>query len=230
MHDFNPLWSRYRTVHGDPKGLFLRPAYKQEKVPEAMAADLSGFSFDRAVICDRSRTADMLIANNFHFENNCAVLTLDGYPEYAFDVVRQMLRENPMLTVYALHDCTPAGCRLAHKLATDPAWFKDRAKVVDVGLRPSQAKKYEGFLRPYGGSGHFQEAGTSATERAWLAQWGLELAVLPPEQLIKRLHTAIVGQESKPEDANDGGAGFEFDADSLDADADASDGGGDSFG
>lgn len=233
-HDFLQLWNTYRRVHGDPKGMFVRPEYKQEKVPEAIASDLAGFSFDRAVVCDRARTADMLIANNFHFENNCAVLTIDGYPEYAFDVVRQMLRENPKLTVYALHDCTPAGCRLAHKLATEPAWFKDRAKVVDVGLRPSQGKKYHGFLLPHGGGGRFQDAGTTEAERAWLAQWGLELAVLPPEQVIKRLHKAIVAQEAKPEDASVGGADFgfdfDFDGDSLDAAADASDGGGDSFG
>ena len=41
-------------------------------------SDIADYSFDRAVICDRARTVDLLVANNFHFENNCAVLAVDG--------------------------------------------------------------------------------------------------------------------------------------------------------
>lgn len=235
-HEFNALWTKWRHVHGDPKGYFVRPEYKQEKVPTAIAADLAGFSFDRAVVCDRARTADMLIANNFHFENNCAVLTIDGYPEYAFEVVLGMLRENPKLTVYALHDATAAGCRLAQRLATEEAWFKGLARVVDVGLRPAQALSYRGYLLPREERGKLEGLGTTAVERAWLADWRLELAVLPPEQAIKRLHKAIVTQEAKDERDDAGGDDgeseflFHFDGDSFDSAADASDGGADSFG
>ncbi|WP_198007661.1 hypothetical protein [Dactylococcopsis salina] len=40
--------------------------------------------FDRAVICDRSEIARFLIANDFNFENNCAVLSVAGYPKNIF--------------------------------------------------------------------------------------------------------------------------------------------------
>jgi hypothetical protein len=123
-----------------PKGLIVRASARGTPTPKrTFDSDIADYSFDRAVICDRARTADLLIANNFHFENNCAVLSVDGYPEPLFDTVRAMLKRNPKLHVFALHDSSPAGCRLAHRLRTNPEWFAGQGKVTDVGLRPSQA-------------------------------------------------------------------------------------------
>ena len=34
----------------------------------------------------------MLLANNFHFENNCAILSIEGYPPNVFETVRAMLK------------------------------------------------------------------------------------------------------------------------------------------
>ena len=104
-----------------------------------LEADLADYSFDRAVICDRARTADLLIANNFHFENNCAILSIDGYPESVFDTVKAMIKRNPRLHVFTLHDATPEGCRLAAAIAYAPDWFDGRTTVIDLGLRPRHA-------------------------------------------------------------------------------------------
>ena len=128
------------------------------------------------MICDRERTADILLANNFHFENNCAVLSVDGYPEAQFETVRAMLKRNPRLRVFALHDATPKGCRLAHTLATDSDWFAGQVPVTDVGLRPRQAQAFRGL---------------SASDAAWLSAQSLELAVIRPEQVLKRLYKAL---------------------------------------
>ncbi|BAU41594.1 hypothetical protein [Leptolyngbya sp. O-77] len=49
--------------------------------------------------------AQMLISNNVHFENNCAILSINGYPQPIFDTVMKMLRRNPGLTVFAFQDC-----------------------------------------------------------------------------------------------------------------------------
>ena len=55
------------------------------------------YSFDRAIICDKPKIAQFLIRNNFHFENNCAVLSIDGYPQSIFNTVMEMLQRNPDL-------------------------------------------------------------------------------------------------------------------------------------
>jgi len=194
-------------------------------------ADLPDYSFDRAVICDRARTVDLLIANNFQFENNCAVLSIGGYPEGPFETVRAKLQKNPRLHVFALHDATTVGCRLAHRLAHDKDWFPGRM-VIDVGLRPGHAGPFRGLLLP-----HFitVEAGDGIApdEVEWLKRQSLELAAIRPEQVLKRLYRAI----NKPleagaamADTTSGGGDVDYDASSFGSDAGDGDGAADGFG
>ena len=210
---FNSLLKAWQAAHGQPKGLIVRALTRGAPAPQrALEADITDYSFDRAVICDRARTADLLLANNFHFENNCAVLSIDCYPEAQFETVRAMLKRNPRLRVFALHDATPQGCRLAHTLATDNAWFAGQASVTDVGLRPNQVQAFGGMFRPHSGPAVQAGKGISAAEAEWLSSHALELAVIRPEQVLKRLYKALT--------RTDGGDG------SGDSDSSSGDGGG----
>ncbi len=229
---FDNLWQRWLDAHGTPAGAIVR-SRSARAVPYRGHTDIPSYSFDRAVICDRAQTADVLLANNFHFENNCAVLSIDGYPPHAFDMVRQMLANNPRLVVYALHDATWAGCGLAHLLANDPTWFRGRARVVEVGIRPAHARQFRGIWGersedPPPGLGH----GTTARERMWLAGHSLELAAIRPEQVIKRLYAVIVNDAALEQASEyvETGSEYYVDATSFHSDASASDGGPDSFG
>lgn len=130
---------RWKKVHGGiPKliepDVAHRPAPRLDK-----ETDISSYSFDRAVITERAELGSMLVANNFHFENNCAILSLDGYPFGNAEAVRQMLRRNPGLQVFAIHDASLAGLGLTAKLRGS-GWFPEPfISIVDLGLRPSQA-------------------------------------------------------------------------------------------
>jgi hypothetical protein len=218
LADFNRMWSTWRTVHGEPNGLIVRASARGTPTPRrSFDSDIADYSFDRAVICDRARTADLLIANNFHFENNCAVLSMDGYPEPLFDTVRSMLKRNPKLRVFALHDSSTPGCRIAYRLTHEKEWFAGQGEVTDVGLRPSQADVFRGLFLAAGvavvGGG-----GISGLEARWLSQYTLELAVLRPEQVLKRLYAAMNRKEHEDfdddsfryeaSDAEDAGDGF----------------------
>lgn len=132
---------KWQQVHGPVAGLVdPRPALPAAQVT-SVAADVSAFSFDRAVVTDRWEAAAMLVANRFHFEHNCAVLSLDGYPEGIGETVKNMLRRNPQLTVFALHDASPEGCLLPLVLR-EPDWFPEPGvRVVDLGLRPETARR-----------------------------------------------------------------------------------------
>ena len=228
--EFDSWYKRWCDVHGSPKGVIVR---KEAPVsPKQAEPDLGDYSFDRAVICDNAATVDLLLANQFHFENNCALLTIDGYPAGPFELVRKMLRRNPNLQVFALHDATPAGCQMAHRLATDPEWFGGHAKVIDVGLRPGNAPVFEGLYRPSRGSVKVGE-GISADEAKWLTSYNLELAAVRPEQVLKRLFRAISRRDEKePAETSDGDGGvfFIIDSSSFSADAGDGDGGADAFG
>lgn len=200
---FDALWSRYVAAHGEPAAL-IKPSAPRAAQP--LPEELLDYSFDRAVICDRPDAVDVLIANQFHFENNCAVLGVDGYPANAFATVRAMLRKNPRLLVLAIHDADPAGCRLVHRLRTDPGWFAAGARIVDVGLRPRHAKFFPGM--------HLSAqavvevgAGISGSEARWLHRQRLELAVVPPEQLIKRLFRVMTRAEAAASSDSGGDSG-----------------------
>jgi hypothetical protein len=225
---FDRLWQRWVALHRRPAGLIVRKP--DPPVSRPLETDISDYSFDRAVICDRARTVDLLLANNFHFENSCAVLSIGGYPAGPFETVRTMLKRNPKLQVFVLHDATIEGCGLAHTLADDPLWFKGQARVTDVGLRPRHAGPFGGLLLPrLEGLTSRSGTGISADEQLWLNSYILELAAIRPEQILKRLFRAI----NRKEDPTGGGGwdgGVYYDGDSFGSDAADSDGGADSFG
>jgi hypothetical protein len=233
---FDQMWQRWRRVHDPPAGLITRPEPPPTAAPPR-EPDVGDYSFDRAVICDRARTVDLLLANNFHFENNCAVLSVEGYPAGPFETVRAMLKRNPRLQVYALHDATFAGCVLARRLTNDPDWFQGQVRVVDVGLRPAHARRFDGLLvDAQSVPANLQPLVAEALrpdERAWLALHALELAAIRPEQVIKRLFRAMT-RESDGDGAGSDGVDdvtwIVYDDISFSGDAAASDGGGDSFG
>ena len=209
---FNDSFGRWREVHGDPPGL-LKPKQLPAQASAHLQAELETYSFDRAVITDIGATAELLLANDFHFENNCAVLSIDGTPAHAFEAVRRMLRKNPRLEVFALHDATTEGCTLAFRLKHDPAWFKEFGTVRDVALRPAQARAraFKGLWQPHRELPD-PHSSISPSEMKWLSQWTLPLAAIRPEQLIKRLYRAMHlpsgGDDNWSEDAvaTDGGA------------------------
>ncbi len=226
--EFERLLDRWVEAHGAPAKL-IAPRVAPMRLAPPMAAELEHYSFDRAVVCDRRDTVDLLLGNDFHFENNCAVLTADGYPEHAAPTLRAMLRKNPRLEVFALHDATPEGCTLAHRLANDPEWFHGAGvRVYDVAMRPAQAARTPTLVLPASVDVAPHPALTDF-ERTWLSRHRMELAALTPEQLVKRLYRAITRM---PELAATADAATASDTAVVlwSTDAQASDGGGDSFG
>lgn len=141
MQSWLDQWMR---INGSPDKLLPTP---QTLAASSMPRpDVTAYSFDRVVVCDSDAIANMLIANNFHFENNCAILAISGYPQNIFGVTMQMLRRNPELRVYALHNCDPIGVSLAHQLR-NPDWFPDtNITIIDVGLLPRQIMAKSGIF------------------------------------------------------------------------------------
>ena len=223
--DFDVMWGRWVEAHGLPKGSIVRKAPSESPKARALPADIHHYSFDRAVITDTPDTVDLLLANNFHFENNCAVLTANGYPAEAFEIVRGMLKQNPKLLVYVVHDATLEGCTLSQTLKSE-GWFQEGARIVDVGLRPEHARRFKGLWQPPAYSSVTSSA-LGSSDLKWLSQNSVELAVIRPEQVIKRLFRAMSGLAELPSATGDS---LYVDSTSFGTDASASDGGGDSFG
>ena len=170
----------------------------------AVSPDVSAYSFDRLVVCDRPEIAQFLIANNFHFENNCAILSITGYPKSIFNTTMEMLRRNPDLKVYALHDCSPKGIGLVNHLRTSPNWFpNNRAIIIDIGLLPKQILAGGGSMLVMSSEKNAQDAAQlsaeirqdlSAEELQWLELGNyVELESFSPQKLIQILNRGIAG-------------------------------------
>jgi len=137
QNHFQEWLNRWKQVNGQiPK---ILPSPREESTPTLVSPEVSAYSFDRLVVCDSAAISQLLIANNFHFENNCAVLSITGYPQSIFSTVMDMLRRNPELKVYALHDATPRGVGLLHHLRSSSSWFENsNVAIFDLGLLPRQ--------------------------------------------------------------------------------------------
>jgi hypothetical protein len=146
QQQFQDWIERWTAINSNPKML---QTPQIESSSSTVSTEISAYSFDRVVICDNAAIAQMLIANNFHFENSCAVLSITGYPQNIFTTVLDMLRRNPELKVYTLHDASPGGIKLVHLLRTSPDWFLNtNVMIYDLGLVPRQIFSSRGiFIR-----------------------------------------------------------------------------------
>lgn len=197
---FEEIVRRWESIN-NPINKIL-PIPNKTNTPANINSDITNYSFDRAVICDRPSIAQMLIANNFHFENSCAVLSVTGYPQSIFDTVMTMLKRNPNLKVYVLHDASPKGVGLANYLRTNEQWFTDsNIAIYDVGLFPRQvfASPASMFIiNKAGGKVAMNKLpevvknSLSATELAWLGAGNIvELESFTPQKIMQVLSQAI---------------------------------------
>ncbi len=222
--DFQDWINRWRTVNkGIPKFL---PSLRQQLENTTANSDVTSYSFDRLVVCDRSEIAQFLIANNFHFENNCAVLSITGYPENIFDTTMQMLHRNPNLKVYVVHDCSPKGMGLVQRLKSSDRWFKGRnVLMIDIGLTPRQVLSAKGIFiqtsaesaRDAAQTNRSQWEGLAPDEIKWLEAGNyVELESFTPQRLIQVINRGIAGsRDLSYDDGYSGSDGFISSSDSF---------------
>jgi hypothetical protein len=202
-------WLRnWERVNGTVTKMLPSPSnFLSATTPETLPnVEVSAYSFDRLVVCQSDEIAQMLISNNFHFENNCAILSISGYPQRIFATTMEMLRRNPELKVYAFHDCSPEGMELVNQLRTNPRWFPDgNIVVIDVGLLPRQilASKRGVFVQSSQISATAAENLTplirqnlSDIEIKWLNKGNfVDLESFTPRKLIQVLQRSIANSQ-----------------------------------
>lgn len=187
---FDELWQRWCAAHGTPAGVVT--PWPPRWDADAREADIGDYSFERVIITDSTWMVDFLLANNFHFETSSAVLSIDGYPTDRFASIRAMLHRNPRIIVIAVHDASLEGCQVARRLVSEDGWFRDHGHVVDIGLVPFHRHTYGDLHKPRPPSADATPApvvGTSADAR-WLSKYTLDLAVVRPEMIMRRLFRA----------------------------------------
>lgn len=229
---FQDYLSRWKAINAIDGILTLS---EQENLPNSINSDITAYSFDRVVVCDSAEIANLLIANNFHFENNSAVLSIDGYPENIFDSVMQMLRRNDDLKVYVLHDASPSGVGVVNTLSNNPDWFSNTSNsnvtIYDLGLLPRQVFNNSNFLTQISDDSAREaqelssEVKKDLTEKEikWLeAGKYVELESFTPQRLLKVITQGISKSKSSQSGSSDsfvdysGGGDFSGGSDACD--------------
>lgn len=177
------------------------PPPTQVIAPASVNPEVTVYSFDRLVVTDTPVMAQFLLANNFHFENNCAVLCIDKYPYDLFWTVMKMLRRNPELKVYAVHDASPFGVHLVHRLRTEADWFANQPNVTmyDLGILPRQVLDRPVFVQQSPESAQAGRnmaqpvlAALDVTEIQWLRDgYFVELESFAPQALLRMITMGI---------------------------------------
>lgn len=187
-----------------PTPLLVEPKAPQLTAPGPRKEfDLESYGFDRVIVVQGDDLAEMLIANQFHFQHNAAIVSMDGYPAQVAGLVDRYLQNGAQsphgATVVLLHDASLDGYgRGTH-------WVASRgihpARVIRAGIRPRQARKLKPVLSV---SGATAPAGLPPDDAAWLAKHSVSAAVLRPSQLMTLLFNAI---QKRPGDVEvDGGS------------------------
>jgi hypothetical protein len=198
---FNIWFDRWTSINNQPPKILPPP--QTSILPVVANPEVTAYSFDRVVVCDTPEIVQLLISNNFHFENNCAILTIDGYPQNIFDTTMEMILRNPDLKVFTFYNCSPNGIELPHRLRVEEEWFPNLAiPIINVGILPRQIMDNFNLtiLRSSESAGISQRlapsirANLNPSEIAWLdAGRYLELESLSPQKIIHILQRAING-------------------------------------
>jgi hypothetical protein len=212
------IWlKRWEQFNGSPARLLPPPSAPASLAPAATTAaddEVTAYSFDRVLVCESVAIAQLLIANNIHFEHNCAVLSISGYPQAIFATTMAMLRRNPDLQVIALHNCSPSGVALINQLRTSPDWYLDSGQVIfDLGMLPRQIAAARGQAYILVSADSAQDARVmppevikqlSATELKWLeAGYFVDLESLTPQKLTQIVSQGIARLQNLGEDVGD---------------------------
>ncbi len=207
----NTWLNQWQRINPSPAKLLPTPGSAPALTP---AADVTAYSFDRVLVCDSVAITQLLIANNIHFEHNCAVLSITGYPRAIFATTMAMLRRNPGLQVIALHNCSPRGIALVHELRTSPDWFLDSTPVIfDLGMLPRQIAAARGQAYIQISADCAQAAQVmppevsqqlTATELNWLeAGYFVDLESFTPKKLMQIVSHGIARLQNLGEDIDD---------------------------
>lgn len=194
----------------------LLPSPKDESAEAFMSPEIVNYSFDRLIVCDTSTLAQFLLANNIHIDHQCAILSITGYPQTVFSTILEMVKSNPNLAVYTLHDASPRGVSLVHHLRSSRQWFLGSQVVIcDMGLKPSHVLANPNlYIRKSTESKQQAQSlpqpvrqTLSADELAWLDQ-GLfvELESFTPKKLLQIVRQTLTLNRTEWQNENFMGA------------------------
>jgi len=117
--------------------------------PDWKEPDIYAYGAERLIICQHDLLVDWLVLNEFHLNERSLVLSESGYPEYLLGPVQELLRAQPDMPIFLLHDGTPLGTAMNERILKNPKFEVGSHPIVDLGLYADDVRKLRlpSFLR-----------------------------------------------------------------------------------
>jgi hypothetical protein len=133
----------------DPRGSIYHP-HVHERIPLGTRTvrhyRRPAWTLNKVLYIEKEGFFDLLIANRWPEENDCALLTSKGQASGACkDLLDGLADDDEPVTVYCLHDADAAGTSIYEALveATRARPARRRIEVINLGLEPWQAAAME---------------------------------------------------------------------------------------
>ena len=193
---FSAILKAYILQHGCPAGLLtaktLSPLLMTNSAP-----DLTSYGLSKIIICQEESIANMLLANYFHMDLSCAVLSLAAATPLP-DAICAMMARSMGACVYFLHSANLQALTLISQLRRSLD-LSDGTPLVIVGLRPRQISQMQLFATRLRDPVVEKERNCNdlpwyltKREKEWLyANWCCELSSVKPDVLFRLLSREI---------------------------------------
>lgn len=126
-----------------------------EKPSQANEPDIYDYGAAKLLICEHDIQVDWLVKNGFHAENGIVIISENFYPQYLTEQVQELIKNNPDLDIYTLHNSDSNGESMIGRLQNPlNNWGLGGLEIVDLGLSSEhllKAKLNKKIIEQYNG-------------------------------------------------------------------------------
>jgi hypothetical protein len=127
-----------------------------EKPLPASEPDIYDYGAAKLLICEHDMQVDWLVMNRFHTENGVVIISENFYPHYLKEQVQELIKTNPNLEIYALHNTGHLGESMISRLRNPiNDWELLESDIIDLGLSSehlSKTKLNKKIIEQYNGN------------------------------------------------------------------------------
>lgn len=126
--------------------LVTEPRLEDDNAAQALLRTSPG-RVERVLVVQHDLLVDVMVRNGLPDRLSALVMSERGYPEAARQRADGILRDDPRLTVFLLHDSDATGVGMRSRFAASPPILCENRRVVDLGLFPYEARAMD-LLEP----------------------------------------------------------------------------------
>ncbi|MCH2045480.1 MAG: hypothetical protein MK212_15290 [Saprospiraceae bacterium] len=169
---FDELLKRWKKVNPIPT--LVTDLNLKQPPPAFGEQDLYEYGVEGIIIVDQDIYVDLIVLNNYQSDWKSVVMSQNGYPNYLQNKVQKLIKEDPTIKIYYLHDATTT-VEDMKKQVRNILDLPNTVDESDLGLTKADVDRLKVF------NNRKEEAG------------GVKLDFIPPSNLAQTMGIALMG-------------------------------------